>query len=308
MSALTTSCRTAALLLTATGFLLAARPVQAQVPSTDVYLAPLRVEGGMLRVGTAVNITNRAGYDNQPAFLRDNSGILFTSIRDDAQADIYRYDFATRATTQVTRTAESEYSATPLADGRSISVVQVEPDSTQRLWRFPLAGGGAPSLLLERVKPVGYHTWIDDSTLAMFVLGTPATLQVATTSHGAGVTYARDIGRGLQRTPGVRGVTFLERAGDTTFVSQLHFIDARTTSTRRLAKALRGVQDLTWTPDGELLAAQGTTLYRWSRDCRTNDGWERVGTLGPRLGSVTRLAVSPDGRWLAFVAEPVAAR
>ena len=279
----------------------------AQAPESEIHLAPLRVRDGVVSVGPATNVTNRPGYDNQPSFLRDASGILFTSIREDAQADIYRYDFATRATSQVTRTSESEYSATPLADGRSFSVVRVEPDSTQRLWRFALDGSGTPSLVLERVKPVGYHTWIDDTTLAMFVLGSPATLQVASTATGTGVTYASDIGRGLQRTPGTRGVTYLERAGDTTYVAQLHFIDARTTSTRRLAKALRGVQDFTWTPSGELLAAQGTTLYRWSRDCRTNDGWERVGTLGPRLGGVTRLAVSPDGKWLAFVAEPAEA-
>lgn len=280
--------------------------VVAQVPDTDVFLAPLRVERGMLRVGPAINVTNRPGYDNQPAFLRDGSGILFTSIRDDAQADIYRYDLATRAVSQVTRTPESEYSATPLAGRGSFSVVRVEPDSTQRLWRFPLSGNTAPSLVLERVKPVGYHAWMDDSTLAMFVLGQPATLQVATTRVGQGITYVRDIGRGLQPTPGTRGVTYLERAADTVYVAQLHFIDAKTTSIRRLAKMMPGVQDFAWTPGGDLLAARGNTLYRWSRDCRVNDGWERVGVLGPRLGGVSRLAVSPDGRWLAFVAEPAA--
>ncbi|MBA3890287.1 MAG: PD40 domain-containing protein [Gemmatimonadaceae bacterium] len=277
----------------------------AQAPGTDVFLAPLRIEQGVLRVGAAVNVTNRPGYDNQPAFLRDNSGILFTSIRDDAQADIYRYDLRTRAVSQVTMTPESEYSATPLADGASFSVVRVEADSTQRLWRFPLGGGAGPTLLVDRVKPVGYHTWIDDSTLAMFVLGTPATLQIAHTRHGDAAVFARGIGRGLQPVPGARGVTYARQAGDTVYIEEIRLLPGNTMVERRLARALPGQDYFVYTPAGELLAAAGNTLYRWSQDCRVNDGWERVGELGPALTGVTRLAVSPDGRWLAFVADPV---
>lgn len=280
-----------------------AAAAQSAPPGTDIFVAPLSVRDGRLTVGRAVNATARPGYDNQPAFLPDGSGFLFTSIREDAQADIYRYDLGARRVSRVTHTPESEYSATPLADGAAFSVVRVERDSTQRLWRFPMSGG-APALVLEHVKPVGYHAWIDDRTLGMFVLGQPATLQVARAPDGTGTVYARDIGRGLQRIPGARGVTFLERSGDTTYVAELRFIDQRTTATRRLARMLRGVQDFAYTPDGELLAAQGTTLYRWSRACTENDGWEKVADLGTGFRNVTRLAVSPDGRWLAFVAEP----
>lgn len=280
----------------------------APAPAPDVFVAPLSVRKGMLAVGRAVNATARPGYDNQPAFLRDNSGILFTSVRDDAQADIYRYDLASRAVTRVTATPESEYSATPLADGTSFSVVRVEPDSTQRLWRFPLGGETAPRLILERVKPVGYHAWIDDSTLALFVLGSPATLQVASVRSGGSSVFASDIGRGLQRTPGGRGVTYGKRSGDTLFIEELRFLSGGTgggtIAQRRLARALKGQDYFVYTPAGDLLAASGTTLYRWSRDCRTNDGWERVGDLGPGIRNVSRLAVSPDGKWLAFVAAP----
>lgn len=280
---------------------------QAPPPSTDVFVAPLAVRNGKVTVGRAVNATARPGYDNQPAFLGDNSGILFTSVREDAQADIYRYDLATRAVTRVTSTPESEYSATPLADGSSFSVVRVEPDSTQRLWRFPLRGDAPPGVLLERVKPVGYHAWIDDSTLALFVLGSPATLQVASVRSGGSSVFASDIGRGLQRTPVGRGVTYGKRSGDTLFIEELRFLDGGTgggtIAQRRLARALKGQDYFVYTPAGDLLAASGATLYRWSRDCRTNDGWEKVGDLGKGVRNVSRLAVSPDGKWLAFVAE-----
>src|SRR5258705_12810310 len=78
-------------------------------PDTEIFLAPLAP--GASPVGRPVNITNNPGYDNQPSFTPDGAGILFTSIRGGGtQTDIYRYDVASRATAQVTRTPESESS------------------------------------------------------------------------------------------------------------------------------------------------------------------------------------------------------
>ena len=53
----------------------------AQAPDSEIHLAPLRVEGGVLRLGAPVNVTNRPGYDNQPSFTPDGAAILFTSDR-----------------------------------------------------------------------------------------------------------------------------------------------------------------------------------------------------------------------------------
>ena len=48
-------------------------------------------------------------------------------------SDIYRYDIASQAISQVTNTPEAEYSPTVTPDGRHISVIRVESDGTQRL-------------------------------------------------------------------------------------------------------------------------------------------------------------------------------
>ena len=111
-----------------------AGPAVAQPPESEIHLAPLRVQDGVVLVGPAVNVTNRPGYDNQPSFTPDGRAILYTSQRD-GQTDIFRYDLRTRETTQLTRTPESEYSPSVGPDGRSMTVVRVELDSTQRLWR-----------------------------------------------------------------------------------------------------------------------------------------------------------------------------
>src|SRR5258708_16942898 len=51
---------------------------------------------GRVSVGVPVNVTARPGYDNQPFFLPNGRAFLYTSIREDSQADIYRYDIDTK--------------------------------------------------------------------------------------------------------------------------------------------------------------------------------------------------------------------
>src|SRR5829696_7789950 len=190
-------------------FALAAGAGAQGAPDTDVWLAPLSRIGDSLVVGAPRNVTRRPGYDNQPSFTPDSRAILYTAVVD-GQAEIFRYDLASGASTRLTSTPESEYSPTVTPDGKWFSVVRVEKDSTQRLWKFPLAGG-EPVLVLPGVKPVGYHTWIDDSTLVLFVLGRPATLQLADVHTGVARAIARDVGRSIQRVPGARAFTYVQR-------------------------------------------------------------------------------------------------
>src|SRR4051812_44166465 len=96
--------------LIAVGLIAVPQAVGAQrVPSTDIFLAPLSIEDGHPVIGNPINVTNRPGYDNQPSFTPDGHALLFTSIHDDGQSDIYRYDLATKEITRVTTTPESEY-------------------------------------------------------------------------------------------------------------------------------------------------------------------------------------------------------
>lgn len=129
-----------------------------QTPAdADIYLVDLSLNEQPVKVSKPVNITQRKGYDNQPSFTPDGKSLLFTSIRDDGQADIYRYDLQQQTTTPLTQTPESEYSPTVTPNRAYFSVIRVEKDQTQRLWQFPLAGTGEPTLVLEKSKPVGYH-------------------------------------------------------------------------------------------------------------------------------------------------------
>jgi hypothetical protein len=298
----------------------------AQTPApanSEIFLATLSARDGALAVGAPENISNSAGYDNQPCFTPDGGAILFTSDRSrivsapvegappaTPRTDIYRYDIAARRVVQVTDTREGEFSPTVTPDGRGISVIRVEQDGTQRLWRFTL-DGGEPGLVLEQVKPVGYHAWIDEHRLALFILGArgePATLQLADVRTGRAERIATDIGRSVQRMPSGQ-ISFVQRSpqadGRPPAVTIARF-DASAAGDARIQPLTAPVPgatqpDVAWMPDGTLLMAQESRLYRW----KTGDtAWSLVADLAAAgLRNISRLAVNPSGDRLALVAE-----
>lgn len=277
-------------------------------PGTDVFLAKIGDDGAWKPAVALRNVTDRDGYDNQPSFSADGGTVFYSSIRqgdgETGQADIYAYDVASSTTRKVTNTAESEYSPTQIPGEDAISVVRVEADGTQRLWRFPLTDDGTagePSLILEKIQPVGYHAWLDAEAgkeLVLFVLDEPHRLvRTAAELDAEGRTVASDIGRALHRIPGENAFSFVHKSGDAWTVTRL---DASSDELTPLFPTFAEREDLTWSSDGTAWMADGRKLYRRA----LSDGdWSLVANLTDQLpGDVTRLAVSPEGRTLALVA------
>ena len=267
---------------------------------TDVLIADLAFSPqGTPSIGTPTNLTQRPDYYNQPQFVPDGSGFWYT-INDpqNDQADIWRYDFATAGVTRVTMSSpESEYSATPLPDGSGISVIRVEADSTQRLWRFDLDGANG-AVILPNVAPVGYHAWVDESTLVLFVLGDPATLQRADVPTGQTEVITRNIGRSIQRIPGSDDVSYAQVHEDGT--ATIMRLPSERTSPEPIAEAVSGGDFHAWAPNGSLLMASGSVVYAWSLSL---DEWMPIADFSDLNISISRLAISPDGTQIAMVAE-----
>ncbi len=264
-------------------------------PAADIFLADLGGSASHLKLENIRNITDREGYDNQPYFL-GNDRLLYTSI-DNNQADIYRFDVVSGAREQLTDTPESEYSPTPMPDGRGFSVVRVEADGTQRLWRFPL-DGGAPSLLLADVEPVGYHTWLGPDRVALFVLGEKPTLQWTGLREPQPKLLLTGIGRGMHPMPGENAVTAVRKPeeGDWT-IEKLSLAGGESET---LIATRPGSEDFVWTAEGAILMGQNSRLYQWRPG--VDEGWVLVVDLATKgLSAITRLAISPDQKRLALV-------
>jgi len=267
-------------------------------PASDIFIIDVRSHNGQLKFGAPKKITDVVAYNNQPSFMPDGQSILYTSIRD-KQADIHRYDLHSGATTQITKTPESEYSPTLMPDGKSISVVRVEADNTQRLWKFPLADGAPPSLILEKIKPVGYHLWIDDHTLALFILGKPNTLQIVDTRTEKAETITENPGRILRRIPRQNKFSFVHKISDREWA--IKAFDLRTRTSASLITTLPGVEDYAWLPSGMLLMARDSKLFAVVP--LNGKTWSEVADFSaPGLKGMTRIAVNAKGDRIAVVA------
>lgn len=277
----------------------AALGAQAAPPSTEVFLAPLAMTGDAIAVGAPVNITSNAGYDNQPSWLPDSSGILLASERDGKQNDIYRYDLKTRQLAQLTRTAENEYSPLVAPDGRSFLCVH---GTEQSIFRYDMDGGHPRLAFQYGTALIGYHVWTSETEFAAFVLGAggaPNTLQVINTATGTGVTIESNIGRSLLRRPDANTISFVSKATPDRWV--IKEFDIRTHAVTAITDAVPRSEDLTWLPDGRILMGSGSKLFMWKSGAA---GWTEIADLAAAgVRRITRLSASRDGQHLAIVGE-----
>lgn len=241
------------------------------LPETQIWLADFDIRTGV--ISNAAMIIDAPGYDNQPMFTADGTGLLFVSGRNgDGATDVYRYDLATSAITRLTSTPDQEFSPTPIPGSTDFSVVRVaRPNDTgevytesQQLWRYSAAGAPLTAVLSQR--RVGYHTWLDSSWVALFIVGNnekkiPHRLEIHGVDTSAFYPIANDIGRCIRQHP--RGqLTYVDKS-DTT-ANRLMMMTGLASPPDTLVTMPKGAEDYCWLWDTSVLFLTNTgTIYRW---------------------------------------------
>ena len=274
-------------------------PTATTAPATDIWLGTFSRSSGALSISELEQATDRDGYDNQPSFLLDGSAILYTAALDRRQTEVMRLgtsDAGAGDSVRLTHTeGASEFSPTQIPGQNAFSAIH-EIRGKQYLWRYNLSGEPIGPIFAT-AEPVGYHAWANERVVAMFILGSPPTFQIGDALSGEIRIVAENPGRSIHRIPGTEEISFVRKVSEEEW--WIERLDPASGTTARLTRTLPGREDYAWTPEGEILMGDGSSLLSWS----PGSDWTEVADLSDRgVEGISRLAVSPDGARVAIVA------
>jgi len=281
--------------------------VHAQILTTEVWVGKLEM-GEKLVVTELRNVSEHAGYDNQPAFFPDGRTMVYTSevasLADNGLGlHAFFVDLNTWARTPLI--GARGFSPTPTADGRNLMMLR-----EGRVWLHELDGREVRALT--ETKDAGYYARFDDRTYALFMNDKDRRIVIYDARAKSLDTRAIGANTAPYRIPGQQAVTFVaeepfprpENAGVVARTQFLRRLDLKTREVTTLATIpfKTGGQHV-WTSRGTILIASGPTIYEWSP--ARSEEWKPVYQAEhPDLQGISRVALSPKGDRIALVSTP----
>lgn len=256
-------------------FSVASISVSAQLPVSNLYMFTFTKGGGKIKIDNPKFLTafNQEGYNNQPYFFDDDVVYFTTDYYGGEQTEIAKFDFFDEILTRITYTEESEYSPTSIPGKDEFSCIRVESDNvTQTLSVYPLDGIGYPRRYMNNTRNLGYHTWIDETTLGLFLVEAPGHhLAIADSKSERRKIILDKIGRTLKVSRDKRLVFVHKLTNDKWFIKEY---DNDLNRSKTLAPTLKGQEDFELLNDGSILMGLGSELYRFDPD--SSDKWEKL--------------------------------
>lgn len=279
-------------------------PSVAQLPNTQVYAFDLGRDGAGFTFLRCKMLTafNPYGYNNQPQWVNNNELYLVVQFPNDTnQTDIWSLSLINNVITRVTATPESEYSPTLTPDRRSISCVRVDAGSstTQRLWTYPLDRTSTGKDLLSLHPGVGYHCWLSDKKLALFMVdGSNNYLKLVNAEDQSSIQLTGGIGRSLARMNDGKLAYVHKQTAQQWVIKSLDPVSYAGTA---IVETLPGCEDFVLLADGTFLMGYGSKMYAmYPADLQKQ--WREVADLAQfGIFNIKRLTVSREGDKIAIV-------
>ncbi|TMM53740.1 steroid delta-isomerase [Maribacter algarum] len=266
-------------------------------PNTEVYLLDINNADGRLKLSNLRNISNNEGYDNQPSFYDENT-ILFASTRNE-QTDIAQYNIKSSSISWVNDTAGGgEYSPLRIPNSTAISAVRLDTTGLQRLYQYDTSNG--VSKVIRKDAKVGYHVWYSDEILINTILvENRMDLVISHLKDGTNTVAAKNVGRSLHKIPNTELVSYIAKEQGNWFIKSLHPISGATEIISQLPPK---TEDMAWMADGSVLVPAGNILYRFKPESKENPE-SIILSEYEEINSISRMAISPDGKYLALVSQ-----
>ena len=260
--------------------------VEAQ-PSTEVYLFDLTETESGFNLSNPVNVSDNAGYDNQPSFTSDGKALLYASTRNE-QTDILWYDISSGNKNWLSKTQGGEYSPVLTPDGIFVSAVRLDPDGLQLLYKYSIKE--QTSEVLVPGLTIGYYAWTSESTIIAFVLGDPPTLQKIDLKSGENIVLQNNPGRSIHKIPGTQDFSFVDKSDSKKWIIMRSSL-ADPNSSEQITSTISDSEDMVWTGTNIIVMGSGSNLYFY--DLRDGDSseWKLLANLSKfNLDGISRLA------------------
>jgi hypothetical protein len=271
-----------------------------------------------------VKITNNDQYSNQPYFF-DNDRLFYTQalpvsdtgttpISDSSdivteqdvsvQMDSWMFDFTLGKPTNITESAENEYSPTPVPGSQNMSVIKVNAEGKQELWQLDTLGHPLKHLA-PSVEPVGYHVWLNKNEVLLFVLGEPNTLQRIDAQDPSAIaqTIDNNIGASLYRFEKTDWFLYTSHNDG----NYLNGYNIRTQKVIQIVSMPKNSEYFSISPMGNVITSDGNKL--WQRKfmvkgdkIKSLDGWREIKIKQKECAKgISRTSISPDTSMIALV-------
>ena len=269
---------------------------------TEVYLFDLELNNGKPLLTNPKNISNNPGYDNQPSFWDDGS-VLFASTRED-QTDILQFNVNEGSTSSwlTYTTAGSEYSPLRIPGKKAISAIRLDVDGLQRLYEYDVET--SKSTPISDLK-IGYHVWFDNHILVATVLvENRMDLVVLDLEENTQNTVYENVGRSLHNIPNSDLVSFIGKKNNAWEILSL---DPLTGESKKITNTYGKEEDICWFDENTIITGAGKKLL--TKDIGSEDGWQPIIEFDQEeINNISRIAISPNRKRLAFVAEESVAK
>lgn len=240
---------------------------------------------------------NADGYNNQPSFFDEHTIYISSDWNAKGQTDIVKLNLLREAILKVTDTDESEFSPTLMPDGQHFSTITVPPgkigEQPQFLWQYPLDRTGSGNAVTYDFANVGYHNWLSENEVAIFLVGEPNQLILYNINNQVVTELDKNTGRCL-KSDDKGQLIYVHKAALN--IWYLKSYDPVTGKKKIIAETLRGSEDFGILNDGSIIMGRGSKLFRLSEI----GGWKEFADLTQyKINKVTRMAV--HGNKMAIV-------
>ena len=268
--------------------------------NTEIYVFDIAPAYEGLEMLNMQNISNDSGYNNQPSFS-SNETILFAG-NNNGQTDIAEYNLTTKSKKWVNEKTEGgEYSPQKFPSNNDVAAVRLDKDGLQRFFNYNSEMGNSSELIKD--LQVAYFAFYNDQKVLSTVLnGDKMDLVMIDLPSKKADTLFYNAGRSLQKIPKTNSMSYslVNEAGNL----DLYLLDMDSYESFFVTELPIGIQDCVWINDTQILVGSGNKLYMY--DTLGEPEWTRVASLEEfGIKNISRMAISPDGKKLALVDNPL---